>query len=103
MNRCSHPAVAVTCVALLLSVAVRGSAIGQCEVNLLDDPAGLNGDSFGRSVSLAQNRVLVGAPAGGPLVGAAYVFCRDGSTWTLEGILEGPPLLPTISLAGVWH
>ena len=55
---------------------------------------GAAGDSFGTSVSVDGDTLIVGAPvadtAGGVDAGAAYVFVRSGATWT-----EQQKLLPT--------
>jgi len=50
---------------------------------------GASGDHFGVSVAIAGATVLVGAPehevADRPFQGAAYVFVRDGDTWSQQG------------------
>jgi hypothetical protein len=45
------------------------------------------GDELGYSVSLADDRALVGAPGNDSYRGAAHVFARNGSTWAEEGKL----------------
>jgi len=48
---------------------------------------GFESDAFGRSVSIADDYAVVGAPyenENGPYAGSAYVFHRAGSTWTEE-------------------
>jgi hypothetical protein len=45
---------------------------------------GVEGDSFGWSVSLDGDRLLVGAYAHDSGRGAAYVFVRNGSAWSEE-------------------
>lgn len=45
------------------------------------------GDSFGRSVAVSGETVVIGAPWKGGNAGAAYVFVRSGSTWTQQAIL----------------
>jgi len=48
------------------------------------------GDSFGKSVSVSGDRVLVGAPYdddNGDASGSAYVFVSNGDTWTQEAKL----------------
>ncbi len=59
---------------------------------------GANPDQFGSAVAFHRNRALIGARQkwidGDPAVGAAYVFRRDGSTWTEEQrltALDGQP------------
>lgn len=53
---------------------------------------GAPGETFGRSVALSGNRVLVGAPSaqvnGNPR-GAAYLFQDDGSSWTQTQKIRG--------------
>jgi predicted amidohydrolase len=55
---------------------------------------GAPGDSFGTSVSVSGDTLLVGAPvadtAGGADAGAAYVFVRSGTTWTEQQKLVPP-------------
>lgn len=43
-------------------------------------------EQFGYSVSISDNTIVIGAPDKGG--GAAYVFVRDGSTWTEQAILH---------------
>ena len=53
---------------------------------------GAAGDSFGRSVSVSGDTVVVGAYAddtpGGANAGSAYVFVRSGTTWTVSASNE---------------
>lgn len=50
--------------------------------------AALNGPSedieFGRAIAIDGERIVVGAPKETDYAGAAYVFRRDGTEWTLE-------------------
>ncbi len=48
--------------------------------------------SFGTSVAVSANGdvVLVGDPSAGAGPGAAWVFTREGSTWTRSAVLRGP-------------
>lgn len=51
---------------------------------------GVAADDVGRSMAMRGNRAVVGAPGddqGGSGAGAAYVFRRDGATWTQEAKL----------------
>jgi hypothetical protein len=48
---------------------------------------GVSDDNFGVSVSLAADRALVGAYWDDSLSGSAYVFVRNGSSWTEEAKL----------------
>ena len=56
----------------------------------LSAPDGHDGDQFGFEVALDGERALVGAPAhlAPGFKGAAYVFERDGGTWTLHSKLS---------------
>lgn len=56
---------------------------------------GRAGDYFGRSVALAGDLALIGAPQhlvtqGGYSVGAVYVFTRSGGLWSPEPLLSAP-------------
>jgi uncharacterized protein (TIGR03437 family) len=48
---------------------------------------GAAGDYFGRSVSLSADTAVIGAPYRNGGRGAAYVFVRNGSTWTQQAEL----------------
>ncbi len=45
--------------------------------------------SFGHSVAISSNTVVVGAHQEGYYSGAAYVFVRDGTNWTQQAYLKG--------------
>ncbi|WP_438009644.1 FG-GAP repeat protein [Sorangium sp. So ce321] len=65
-----------------------GSTWTQEDVLAADD--GQPDDYFGKSLALAGDRALIGAPNDDDIAfnsGAAYVFARDGSTWTQEAKL----------------
>jgi hypothetical protein len=55
---------------------------------------GAAGDSFGTSVSISGDTLIVGAPVadtvGGVNAGAAYAFVRSGTTWTQQQKLLPP-------------
>jgi hypothetical protein len=54
---------------------------------------GAAGDQFGAAVALEGDTVVVGAPQSdevGPNAGAAYVFVRSGTSWSLEAKLQPP-------------
>ena len=76
------------------------------QVATLEADDGSSEGNFGYSVSLLGNRALVGAPLSESGRGAAYVFVRDGSSWTQEAKLvaddgAGADLLGTaVSLSG---
>jgi len=60
------------------------------EAKLIAGDAGAN-DSFGLSVAIAGDTVVVGAPKdflGGQVPGSSYVFRRNGATWTQEAKLS---------------
>ena len=50
----------------------------------------LDGDALGSSVAVAGDTIVAGAYGVGSLVGAAYVFTRNGTTWTEEARLASP-------------
>jgi hypothetical protein len=56
------------------------------ELQKLSDPDGQTGDSFGDSIDIAGGGLLVGGPGvdapGAAGAGAAFLFARDGSTWS---------------------
>jgi uncharacterized repeat protein (TIGR01451 family) len=68
-------------------VFVRSGTTWSLQQHLLA-PDGAPGDTFGGSVSLSGDTLLIGAPAkntaGGITAGAAYVFVRAGTSWTLQ-------------------
>lgn len=51
-------------------------------------PLSTTGGSFGRSVALAGDTLLVGK--GSAPYGAAYIYRRDAGVWSLEKILDAP-------------
>ncbi len=58
---------------------------------LLAAPGAASGDGFGAAVAVAGDTLVVGAPGrdgpGAADAGAAYVFVRNGATWTLQALL----------------
>ena len=54
-----------------------------------------DGDSFGLALSLRGDRAAVGAPMAQARIGSAYVFERNGSTWS-----ERARVVPAIAAAG---
>jgi hypothetical protein len=59
-------------------------------------PGGVSMDVFGYSVALNNNTALIGKPGYiyQPIIGAAYVFIKNGATWTQQAILtssDGTP------------
>ena len=60
------------------------------EAKLLASDGGLS-DSFGWSVSIDDNYVLIGAPGDGLIyTGSAYIFKRDGTEWIQKKKLQAP-------------
>jgi hypothetical protein len=59
------------------------------EAKLTESPATGAGSFFGRSVSLYEDRAVVGNRSGGSTQspGVAYVFRTDGTAWSLEATL----------------
>jgi MYXO-CTERM domain-containing protein len=57
---------------------------GFTEEQRLEASDGAAGDQFGWSLSLGEDRALVGASGDDGACGAAYVFVRSGDTWTEE-------------------
>ena len=57
----------------------------------LSPSSSLDGElQFGRSVALAGDTAVVGAPGDGELLaGSAHVFVRTGSVWTEQAVLTG--------------
>ena len=50
-------------------------------------------DSFGSSIGISGDTMVVGAPARASGIGAAYVFVRQGSNWTQQAMLTNTPPL----------
>ena len=64
---------------------------------------GMDGDDFGFSVAIAGETVVVGAPgadSGGTNAGAAYVYSRNGSSWTETKL--SPPSVPGVDYWFGW-
>jgi hypothetical protein len=59
------------------------------EAKLTEPPPAGGGNSFGRSVSLHEDRAIVGSRSGATpnSPGAAYVFHTDGTAWAIEATL----------------
>jgi hypothetical protein len=67
-----------------------GYTLGWIEMNKLTPSDGGEPILFGISVSISGDRLVVGAPYGGPLItGSAYVFRRLGNDWVEEAKLIG--------------
>jgi MYXO-CTERM domain-containing protein len=67
-------------------VFVRSGATWTQQAKLLAAD-GSAGDSFGRSVSVAGDTAVVGAPGRDSLTGGAYVFVRSGTAWSQQATL----------------
>ncbi len=72
-----------------VGVYVRSGATWTQQAKLLP-PGHSAGTFFGSSVALSGDTALVGAPQGGNYTGAAYVFVRSGTTWTLQAAWTDP-------------
>ncbi|MEO5914552.1 MAG: immunoglobulin domain-containing protein [Luteolibacter sp.] len=63
------------------------------ESRLILTQQGVNGEAFGKCVSISGDRVLVGEPMGdtssGYNAGTAFIFVRNGDNWTQEALLNG--------------
>jgi len=70
-------------------VFVRSGATWAQQAKLTASDAVTN-DSFGNSISLSGDTVLMGARGKNSLQGAAYVFVRSGITWTQQAELTPP-------------
>jgi hypothetical protein len=60
----------------------------------LTAPDGGRGTDFGNSVAISRNTIMAGASGTNGAIGAAYVFTRAGSSWTLQAELtagDGAP------------
>ena len=65
------------------SLPLRVDPLAWVQQGKLTPSDGAVGDFFGKSTAISGNTALVGAPAAGAL-GAAYVFVRSGTSWTLQ-------------------
>jgi trimeric autotransporter adhesin len=60
------------------------------EEAVLQAPSPMNGDNFGASVAVRDERIVVGAPRAGSVAGSAYVFVpAAAATWA--GVAVTPP------------
>ena len=84
-------AIAIALTALGTPAHAGGSVVVQLEDVRLNDPAIGSGDGFGSALAVDGERVLIGAPndqaSGTARTGAAYVFLRSGTAWSLEARL----------------
>ena len=76
--------------------------------NWVDDSV-LNGQmstGFGWAVSLREGRLVVGAPSDSTMqsgAGAAFVYMRNGTSWTSEAVILPPPTSPAQALTGAYY
>jgi uncharacterized repeat protein (TIGR01451 family) len=81
---------------------VRSGTTWTQQQKLLSD--GAAGDALGSSVSVSGNTAVGGAPGndapGGTHAGAAYVFVRSGTAWTLQQTLSASDGAPDDNLGG---
>ena len=72
-------------------VFVRNDGIWTQQAKLSASDAGAE-DKFGQSVAISGDTIIIGAPSDTPIgtdSGSAYVFIRDGETWTQQTKLTG--------------
>ena len=65
----------------------------QASINAAHNADGILFDFFGGSVAMDDGTIVVGAvneDGGGTRAGAAYVFVRDGTTWSQQAYLKAP-------------
>ena len=60
------------------------------ESDTLHMPNGTSLAQFGRSVSIEDDYIVVGAPGAVNSAGNAYIFKRNGSNWELDATLQAP-------------
>jgi hypothetical protein len=83
-------------VALVLAGPAAGDARSLRKQAQLAAPDAQASDYFGTSVAIAGDLAVVGAPgSGGSFAGAAYVFVRNGSSWTFQ-----QKLTPSVPVSG---
>ncbi len=72
-------------------VFVRSGTTWTQQAELIGTGGGVPG-SFGWSVALSGNTALVGLQGGGtpPYSGVAFVFVRQGTTWTQQAVISDP-------------
>jgi len=61
----------------------------------INNPSPANSDTFGDSVSLYQDTLVVGTPSdntGASNAGSVYVYTRSGTTWSLQQTINNPSL-----------
>ena len=68
-------------------VFVRGAGGWTLQATLFPNDSAV-GDLFGLTVAIQGNTALVGAPRANGLQGAAYIFIRNGTTWTQQAKLN---------------
>ncbi len=72
----------------------RRGADGWAEVAAISAPSGSYGDGFGEALAVGGDVLVVGAPKENEGRGAAYVFVREGNTWSLWEKLQAPDAAP---------
>ena len=79
---------------IVLLALVGGGAVAQvpCEVLRIENPLAPADGAFGNAVAISGDRMVVGMYGTGvaPDVGTAYVFDRDGASWTQSAVLTIP-------------
>lgn len=69
------------------------------QATLTPTNGGANFD-FGASTAISGDRILIGASGNFGLPGRAYVFARNGSTWTEQAVLTAPDPQPDARFGG---
>ena len=75
-------------------VFVRSHGVWTQQAKLSANDAGPE-DKFGQSAAISDDTIIIGAPSDTPNgtdSGSAYIFTRDGDTWTQQSKLIGDPL-----------
>ncbi|MCH8147846.1 MAG: FG-GAP repeat protein [Planctomycetes bacterium] len=83
-----------TFVALICGVGSSAPALAQCEITPLTADSGFADQKFGWSTAICGDYAVIGTDEPASSTGAAYIYERDGLSWTQRG-----RLLPTPGLA----
>ena len=67
---------------------------GWAEVAAIPAPSGQYGDGFGEALAVEGEILVVGAPKEDERRGAAYIFVREGASWSFLDKLEAPDAMP---------
>jgi len=75
---------------ILLPTNALGQQIGWTEVDKLYAPDGVSFDTYGASVSIEEDLLVVGSEESGAGHGAAYIYRRTVTGWLLDQRIEAP-------------